>query len=272
MTPCGSRSASTDVRKRSGRRSGENDRRGDVSDQEKRELFREELALFGGKLRRIVSGSAPLSMKHYEGFRDFGIIIYEGYGITECAPVLSVNPTRLVKPGSVGRALRGVQVMIDDPNGDGEGEICAKGANVMQGYWRMDRETREAMRGGWFHTGDIGCVDRDGFIYITGRIKNLIILSNGENVSPEELEKYILQCAAVKEVVVYEKEAAIAAMIYPNTDAAEADGGAEVRQGIRDFISGLNRNLPVYKRIHTVEFRDVPFERTSTNKIKRSFV
>ncbi len=247
----------------------ENNRKGNVTAAEKREMFKDEIALFGGKLSRIVSGGAPLTGQYYEGFKAFGIEILEGYGITECAPVLSVNRNELNKPGSVGRVLCGVECQIENPDSNGDGEICVKGPNVMLGYHKMEKETAEAMKGGWFHTGDKGYLDEDGYIVITGRIKNLIILSNGENISPEEIEKELYNFEAIQEVIVYAKNQEIVAQVYMNQDYMALHNIVDGEQLIRDYIYGVNLKMQVYKRIHKIEFRSEPFERTSSNKIKR---
>ena len=250
----------------------ENRRKGNVTNEEKREMFKDILAFFGGRLEKIVSGGAALSYKYYEGFKDFGIEILQGYGITECAPVLAVNCLHLNKPESVGRVVCGSEIMIDDPDKDGCGEICAKGPNVMLGYYKNDEENAKAMKDGWFHTGDKGYLDDDGYIFITGRIKNLIILSNGENVSPEEIELKLYDCPAIQECVVYEKDGSICVQIFKNDEFIEQNGIENGEQYIKDYVSSLNTSLAVFKRIHTVEFRDIPFERTSSKKIKRSSV
>lgn len=247
----------------------ENDRKGNVTPEEKREMFKDILALFGGKLERMVSGGAPLQAKFFKGFSDFGITIYEGYGITECSPVLSVNCEKLCKAGSVGKVVAGSAISIENPDADGMGEICAKGDNVMLGYFNMPEQTKEAMKDGWFHTGDKGWMDSEGYIYITGRLKNLIILSNGENVSPEEIEQKLYEIEAIREVIVYEKDNKIAAQIFLNEDYLKLQGWTDGEQRVRDAITALNRTVPPYKIISIVEFRDTPFERTSSNKIKR---
>ena len=247
-----------------------NRKKGNVSNEEKRGMFKDILAAFGGRLTRIVSGGAPLNVKLYDTFKDFGIEVLNGYGITECSPVIAVNALELNKPASVGKMMPGCRIKIDSPDSDGNGEICVKAPFVMLGYFEAEEENRKALIDGWFHTGDKGYLDEDGYVYVCGRLKNLIILSNGENVSPEEIENMLYDDPAIAEVVVYEKNGGIAAQIFINEEYAAASGKAEGEKHIRDFISGLNRELAVYKRINTVEFRDTPFERTSSKKIKRN--
>ena len=249
----------------------ENHEKGKVSNARKREMFAPYLALFGGKLTEIISGGAPLDVQLIHGFAEFGIPIQEGYGITECSPVLAVNPDTWIKNGTVGMPLPGHEIMIENPDENGDGEICAKGPSVMLGYYRMEKETEEAMAGGWFHTGDRGYLDTDNFLTITGRIKNLIILSNGENISPEELEAKLYLCKAISEVVVYEKDDLIAAMVYMNPDNLAANGITDGEANVREFISQYNRTASSTKKINNVYFRDTPFEKTSTMNIKRSF-
>ena len=242
-----------------------------ASNGEKREMFRDILAAFGGRLTRIVSGGAPLSLRLYEGFKDFGIEVLNGYGITETSPVLAVNPVDHNKPESVGRIVAGEEVRINDPDASGDGEICVRGTNVMLGYYRDEERTAESLRDGWFFTGDKGFLDEDLYIHINGRIKNLIILSNGENVSPEELEEFLYQNEAVLETLVYEKEGKIAAEIFLDADYLARSGIEDGEVFVRKYISDLNKELAVYKRIGTVLFRDTPFERTSSKKIKRQY-
>lgn len=243
--------------------------RGDVPGAVKREMFRELLAALGGRLTRIVSGGAPMNIRYYEGFRDFGIEILNGYGITEGAPVLAVNMVEANRPLSVGRLIMGEEIRIDSPDGNGDGEICVRGPNVMLGYYKDDEETRKALKDGWLYTGDKGCLDEDNYIYINGRLKNLIILANGENVSPEELEGMLGEDEAILESVVYERDGKICAQIVRNDDYIKLNGIEDPDAQIRGFIAELNRNLAVYKRINTVEFRDTPFEHTTSRKIKR---
>lgn len=250
----------------------ENRRNGNLTDGEKREMFRDVLGILGSRLRVFAAGGAPVMPELYYGFKDFGIVPLQGYGITECSPLISCNPADDVRVESVGQLLRGMEIMVDQPNENREGEICVKGPNVMLGYYGRGEETAEAMKDGWFHTGDLGYLDKDDFIYLTGRKKNLIILANGENVSPEELEAKIVVCPAVKEVVVYEKDGKIAAQILAD-EAYAADGeepGAE--ESIRRFISELNRSTTNFKQISVVEFRRTPFARNSSQKILRTSV
>lgn len=218
----------------------------------RRKLFKPLLDNFGGNLTLLVSGGAAIRQEYIDGMADIGILVLNGYGITECAPVVAVNRNRSFKPDSIGLALSCNEVKVVD------GEICVRGENIMLGYYQDEASTEQAMIDGWFHTGDLGYIDEDGFIYITGRKKNLIILDNGENVSPEELEAKILEIPKVLEVIVSVWEGVITAEIY-----------AEQPEGIQESVMDLNKNLPSYKHIQRVKFRSSEFEKTTTKKIKR---
>ena len=229
----------------------------------RRRLFKDVLGVLGGGLNLIVCGGAPLSERIVSDFRAIGVDVLNGYGITECSPVVSVNPNyprnRL---GSVGKPLDCCRVRIDGPDENGVGEIQVKGDNVMVGYYGDEEATAAAFTGdGWFRTGDLGYLDRAGYLYVTGRIKHLIILSNGKNVSPEELEEKIKRLPRVAETAVYGADDKIVAEIY-------ADGAPE--EEIRDAIlNDMNRGLPHYKQIGAVKFRETEFPKTTTMKIKK---
>lgn len=218
----------------------------------RRKLFKSILDNFGGNLTLLVSGGAAIRQEYIDGMADIGILVLNGYGITECAPVVAVNRNRYFRPDSIGLALPCNKVNVVD------GEICVRGENVMLGYYKDEASTEQVMTDGWFHTGDLGYIDEDEFIYITGRKKNLIILNNGENVSPEELETRLLEIPNVLEAVVSAQEGVITAEIY-----------AEQTEGIQENIMALNKSLPPYKHIQRVKFRDCEFEKTTTKKIKR---
>ncbi len=220
----------------------------------RRKLFKTVLEGLGGNLDLIVSGGAYIDEKYIKGFEDLGIMVLNGYGITECSPVVSVNRNKWAKKGSVGLLLSCCDCKIID------GEICIKGSNVMKGYLNNESATKDAFYGKWFKTGDLGYIDEDNYLFITGRRKNLIILSNGKNVSPEELESKILDIKDVIEVVVYAENDNITAEIY-----------AENKDTIENEINNLNKTLPAYMQIQKVKFRDTEFEKTTTKKIKRNY-
>lgn len=219
----------------------------------RQKFFGSILREFGGNLRHIVCGGAFLDQKYINGFDDLGIMVLNGYGITECSPVVSVNRKKDRRKGSVGLPLPGVDVKIIND------EICVKGSIVMSGYFEDTASTAEVMQDGWFHTGDLGYMDKAGYLYITGRKKNLIILSNGENVSAEELETLILEIKNVEEVLVHAKNNHITAEIYTKDPT-----------GIDEAIENLNRKLPSFKRIKQINYCKEQFEKTTTQKIKRT--
>lgn len=231
----------------------------------------------GGNLKIIVCGGAPLRPDIVKGFDNLGISVFNGYGITECAPLISSNCTLKSIPGSVGFVIPDNRVRIGDTDADGIGEIQVQGDNVMLGYYKDAVSTRKTFtEDGWFKTGDLGYLDRKGALYITGREKNLIILANGKNVHPEELEEYILEnLDYVKEVVVFApldsdgSEVMIMAEAYLDQEFLIQHGVENAKDILKDDISKLNRRLSSYKRINDVSLREIEFEKTSTRKIKR---
>lgn len=231
----------------------------------RRRLFKDVLDALGGELYLIICGGAPLSKQITADFCAMGIDLLNGYGITECAPVVSLNPNPGNRIGSAGLPLDCCRVRIDSPGEDGVGEIHVKGSNVMPGYYNDGQATAEAFTDdGWFKTGDLGYLDRDGYLYVTGRLKHLIILSNGKNVSSEELEEKIKLVPGVKETAVYAQGDRIVAEVYAGREA-----GTEMEAEIRSAVLELNRSLPAYKRINSVIFRDTEFPKTTTMKIKK---
>ena len=212
-------------------------------------------------------------------FRSFGIYILEGYGITECSPLVAVNRLGSERPHSVGPAVECCQVRIDKQPGEETGEIVVKGENVMVGYYNNPEATAAVFTDdGWFKTGDIGYMDKDGYIYITGRKKNVIILSNGKNVFPEEIEEHLSDRSdVIGESVVLGRpnasgETVITAVIYPNPDFSKGKTKEEVEAAVREAVTEVNKSLPVYKQVRDTELRDTEFEKTTTRKIKRFLV
>jgi len=243
-------------------------------------LFSDVTAVFGGNLKSIVAGGAPLDPQIVRDFYSFGITVLQGYGITECSPLVSVNRPGKVSFNSVGQPVEGVEVKIDklpDSVGD-EGEILVKGENVMMGYYNNEEATAEVLtEDGWFRTGDIGTVDKKGYIYITGRLKNVIIASNGKNIYPEELEDYLYRISSIKECVVIgrdsEEGVCITAVIVPDYEVlGEGTTDTAVSFILKEAIAQINRSLPSYKHIARFEIRKEPFERTLSKKIKRFLV
>lgn len=211
---------------------------------------------FGGRLKWFTTGAAPCRRELIEELAAMGIQVLEGYGITECAPVISVNWSLMPRANSVGFPLPVNKVRIIN------GEICVRGMNVFIGYLDDPESTAEAKKDGWFHTGDMGYIDEDGYLYVTGRKKNLIILDNGENVSPEELETMIYDQVGASECMVYEKEQQIAAKLY----FAESSIDAET---VNKLVCKLNSSLPVYKQIRAIILCSEPLPRNSNGKLLR---
>ena len=230
----------------------------------RKKLFKEIHDSFGGKLEVIICGGAPLDEDVERGFYDLGIQVINGYGITECSPVVAVNRPHDFRFGSVGKVLPCNKVRIIDPDKDGIGEVLVKGSNVMKGYYKDPEATAEAFEDEWFRTGDFGKIDKDGFLFITGRKKNLIVLSNGENVSPEEIENKLIKLPYVKEVAVYEEDREIVGEFYLDEDAF-----SEARKMLENDVDFYNRSVPNYKNIGKIKVRTIPFEKTTTMKIKR---
>ena len=242
-------------------------------------LFGQILNALGGNLKFIVVGGAAMNPKIIKDFRSFGIYITEGYGITECSPLVAVNPLGKEKTHSVGPACECCEVKIDKAPEEETGEILVKGDNVMLGYYKNEEATKEVFtEDGWFRTGDIGYMDKDGYIFITGRKKNVIILSNGKNVFPEELEEHLAERSdIIGEAVVIGRpneagEVAITVVAYPNQEFAEGKTADEIYNTIKEAINEINKSLPVYKQMRELEVRDTEFEKTTTRKIKRFLV
>lgn len=220
--------------------------------------------IFGPNLKIIFSGGAYLNPALADFFEEYGIIILQGYGMTECSPVISNNNQLYSKNGSIGKPLKNCEIKFVDE------EICVKGSSVMMGYYKMPEETAQALDSdGWLHTGDLGRMDEDGFLYITGRKKNLIILSNGENISPEELENALGKNDLVKEILVRESGKNIEAEIFPDTEYAEKNGITDIKAALQSIIDGFNKNVPLYKRVTSLKVRDTEFDKNATQKIKR---
>ena len=243
----------------------------------RRKLFASVLSAFGGKLELVICGGAKLDEDIIKTFDSLGITILNGYGITECAPLISANRNKYQKPGSVGTPILACRVKIDNPDENGEGEICVKGPNVMLGYYNNPEATAEVFdKDGFFHTGDYGKLDEEGWIYITGRKKNLIILSNGKNVYPEEIEADLQKVEGVSEVVVYAGESrvqkdkiTIVAEIFPDADLLADKGITDPQSYFEDQVKILNAKMPPYKAVKRVKLRDVEFQKNTSRKITR---
>lgn len=241
----------------------------------RRKFFKTVLDGFGGELKIIVCGGAPLDPRYVKGLRDFGINVLNGYGITECSPIVSVNRNDYYKDGSIGQVLPCCEVKIDKLHNSDDGEILVKGQNVMLGYYNNTGLTEEVMEEEWFRTGDIGKVDKDGFLFITGRKKNLILLSNGKNIYPEELEMLVLNIPYVKEVVVYSekddirREPTITAEVFLDNEYIAEENIKNPSKQLNNDISIINKAIPYYKNIKRIKIRHTEFNKTTTKKIKR---
>ena len=247
----------------------------------RKKLFGESvLSNFGGELEMIICGGAALNQDIIDFFESIGITILNGYGITECAPLISCNRNEYRKTGSVGLPIIGGHVKILDPDQNGEGEICYKGPNVMIGYYKDEEATRAAFtEDGYFRTGDYGKVELEGndqWIYITGRLKNLIIFSNGKNVYPEEIETDIQGVYGVNEVVVYAGESksdpskeVIVAEIYPDFDALEMHSITDAQKYFDEAIIKINEKNVSYKKVGKVKIRHEEFPKNTSRKITR---
>ena len=242
-------------------------------------LFKSVTKNFGGRLSKIVCGGAPIRAEVGEFFDSIGIILTNGYGISECSPLVSVNRADKTNDcTTVGITLPCIELKFENANEDGDGEICVKGDTVMMGYYKMPELTEEVLKDGWFYTGDYGRYNDKGLLMITGRKKNLIILSNGKNIFPEEIENYILEIPYVKEVVVYGVEnehgieESLCAQAFLDEEAVAAMGDVNLKEKLMADILRVCDELPAYKKVSHVVIRDTEFEKTTANKIKRNKV
>ncbi len=243
----------------------------------KRKIFNEIHQALGGNIRLIVSGAAALDESLLKSLNDFGMKVYQGYGLTETSPILAVEGDKTVKAGSVGKPLPSVEIKIEDKDEKGIGEIVAKGPNVMLGYYQNNSATEEVMEGGYFHTGDLGYLE-NGYLYITGRKKNVIVQKNGKNIFPEELEILIGHIPGVKECMVYGKptrddDLDVAVKIVYDEDVIKDIIGyvsdEEVYKHMKKYISEINKNMPAYKHIRHIIVSKEEMIKTTTGKIKR---
>ncbi len=246
----------------------------------RKKLFKEIHAVFGGNMRILISGGAAINPAVLDGFTDFGILAVQGYGLTEASPMGALNPDTAPNSRSIGRAFPHCHLKIDHPDEDGIGEICIKGDNIMLGYYKRPDLTEEVIIDGWFHTGDLGYIDSEGYAYITGRKKNVIITKNGKNVFPEELEYYLNNVDLIEESVVFAKEGAmgdddiIAAYIkvdeeYLAENFETPPTEEELMEMLWKEVDRINRENPPYKQIRTIKIRKEEFIKNSSKKIRR---
>ncbi len=244
----------------------------------RRTFFKAIHETFGGNLVKIVCGGAPIRPEVNKFFDDIGIALINGYGITECSPLVSANREECNTYNTVGLKLPCVEIKIENPDETGNGEICVKGDTVMLGYYEDPERTAEALKDGWFKTGDFGTINELGQISITGRKKNIIVLGNGKNIYPEEIENYIMQIPYVNEVVVYpykdksgNQKGLCAEAFLDAEKVKELNIENPLKQFKSDVLEAL-KELPVYKQVSTVTLRDTEFEKNSSRKIKRSLI
>ena len=245
----------------------------------KKKIFKEIHEQLGGNIKVLIVGAAAMTPEVSKGFRDLGILTVQGYGLSECAPIVALNRDVDYKDDAAGLPLPNEEVKIDNPNEEGVGEIIVKGDHVMLGYYKNDEENKKALKDGWFYTGDLGFIDEDGFIHITGRKKNVIITKNGKNIYPEEIETMLLRNDYIKECMVYGKkdkdDVKLAAEIVLDNDFIEEKykdnpkTKEELKKIVWEEVKKINQELVSYKHVKEINIRDTEFKKTTTMKIKR---
>jgi len=245
----------------------------------KRKVFKEIHAQLGGNVKVLIAGAAAINPEVSKGFRDLGILAVQGYGLSECAPIVALNRDVDYKDDAAGLPLVNTEVKIAEPNDEGVGEIIVKGEHVMLGYYKNDEENKKALKDGWFYTGDLGYIDEDGFIHITGRKKNVIITKNGKNIYPEEIEGLLIQNEYIKECMVYGKDEKndtklVAEIVLDNEYIEEKFKDApkteeEIKKIVWEDVKKINLELVTYKHVKEIIIRKEEFKKTTTMKIKR---
>ncbi len=242
----------------------------------RRKVFKQIIDQLGGHLRMIISGAAPLAGEVAKGMNDFGIIMLQGYGLTETSPVLAAESPENLRAGSVGKALPRVEIKIEDPDDDGIGEIVVKGPNVMLGYLNQQEETDAVLKDGWFRTGDLGILDKDGYLWIRGRSKNVIVMKNGKNIFPEEIESLINVLPYVEESLIFTRdkhnELVLWAKILYNEEYLKENGltEEELQKIAEKDIEAINKRMPKYKQVNHFFLSTEPMIMTTTQKVKRN--
>lgn len=247
----------------------------------RRKLFKQIIDGLGGKMRFVIAGGAPFDSKVEKKFNEFGIHIVQGYGLTETSPVIAAENDKYSKYGSVGIPMKNTEVKIVDKDSNGIGEITVKGPNVMLGYYENEEATNAVLKDGWFHTGDLGYIDKDGFLFITGRKKDMIVLKNGKKVFPEELETLINRNEEIEESFVYgmpdkndKSKIKVAVKVVYNREIVKEKYGDIPEEDlyliIWNKIKDINKTLPKYKYIVNMFLTDEPLIKTTTHKIKRN--
>ncbi len=247
----------------------------------RKKLFKQILNVFGGRVRLVISGAAAINPDVSNDLCAMGIRIVQGYGLTECAPIVAVNNDRGYRSDSAGKALAGVDIWVEDVGDDGIGEFVISGDNVMLGYFENPIATKKVLRNGCLYTGDLGYIDDEGYIYITGRKKNVIVTKNGKNIFPEEVEAYLAKCPYVKESLVWGRyveesgETEVNAQIVIDVDEIKERlslniiSHDEIYKLIHSEIKEINKQMPLYKRVKDFTIREEEFAKTTTKKIKR---
>ena len=248
---------------------------------EKKEIFKDIHNIFGGEIKLFVSGAAALDKEVEYAFRDWGINLCQGYGLTETSPVIGVETDENFKVGSIGKALPHIEARIDDADSEGIGELTVKGPNIMLGYFGDEKATAEVLeKDGWFHTGDLAKIDEDGYIFICGRKKSVIVLKNGKNIFPEEMESLVNKIEGVKEAFIFGKKQSDdkedikinVKIVFDREimkEAYKAETEEEIHKVLSDKIKEINKIMPKYKAIRGMIISEEPLIKTTTNKIKR---
>ncbi len=245
----------------------------------RRKLFKEIHQNLGGKVRLFVSGGAALDPEAEKGFNDLGVNMYQGYGLTESSPVIAAEDDKYRRLGSIGKAFPSLEVKILEPDEDGIGELVAKGPSIMLGYYNNEEATKETLEGEWLHTGDLAKIDKDGYIFISGRKKFVIVLKNGKNIFPEELETLVNKIDGVKESFVYGKpeedgDYKICAKIVYDKDMVKEVYGTDAKKELKDIlwkeVKKVNKEMPAYKYIRDIVITDKELIKTTTQKTKRA--
>lgn len=243
----------------------------------RKKLFKDLLDKLGGNMRFVVSGAAAIDKQVAEDFNSWGIFTVQGYGLTETSPVLCAENEKCLKPGSCGVPLIDIEMKVDNPNEQGIGEIIAKGPNVMLGYYNNEEATQKALINGWYHTGDLGYIDKDGYVFITGRMKNVIVLKNGKNIYPEEVEVLVNELPYVTEALVFgypkDDDLVLSAKIVYDENFVKKNYGElskeQFEEKVWNDIKVINTTVPKYKHIKKIIVTDEPMIKTTTAKIKR---